>query len=70
MTAPRHAPSPAERLHDVAAVAARLDVSVKTVRRMIERGALPAHRIGKLLRISETDLLHYPAQVRSKQSGG
>jgi excisionase family DNA binding protein len=37
----------------VAGVAPRLDVSAKTVRRMIERGDLPTHRIGKLLRISE-----------------
>ncbi len=70
MTALRHAPCPAERLHDVATVGARLDVSVKTVRRMIERGELPAHRIGKLLRISETDLLDYLARAHSNRCAG
>jgi excisionase family DNA binding protein len=67
MTAPRHALCPAGQLHDVTAVAARLDVSVKTVRRMIERGQLPAHRIGKLLRISEADLVDYLSQARSQR---
>lgn len=67
MTAPRPALGPAGQLHDVTAVAARLDVSVKTVRRMIERGALPAYRIGKLLRISEADLLDHLTQARSQR---
>lgn len=53
MTSVRQAPCPCEQLHPVAGVAPRLDVSAKTVRRMIERGDLPTHRIGKLLRISE-----------------
>jgi excisionase family DNA binding protein len=44
------------RLLSVVDVADRLGVSVKTVRRMIARGDLPAHRIGKLLRVSEQAL--------------
>jgi excisionase family DNA binding protein len=47
---------PDERFLGVARVAERLDVSQKTVRRKIAAGELPAHRVGKLLRISERDL--------------
>jgi excisionase family DNA binding protein len=57
-------PSPA-RLHDVAGVASRLGVSEKTVRRMIDRAELPAHRIGRLLRVSEEDLADYLAKRRT-----
>jgi len=46
-------------LHDVAGVASRLAVSTKTVRRMIDRGELSAHRIGRLLRISDEDLASF-----------
>jgi excisionase family DNA binding protein len=53
-----------EQLYDVAAVAGRLRVSVKTVRRLIGREVLPAHRIGKLLRVSESDLARYIADSR------
>jgi len=44
------------QLLDVPAVARRLDVSEKTVRRLIVRGELRAHRIGRLIRISEDEL--------------
>jgi excisionase family DNA binding protein len=44
------------QLLDVPAVARRLDVSEKTVRRLIDRGKLRPHRIGRLLRISEQEL--------------
>ena len=44
------------RLLDVAAVARHLDVCEKTVRRLIARGDLRAHRIGRLLRVSEEEL--------------
>jgi excisionase family DNA binding protein len=40
-------------------------VSVKTVRRMITRGDLPAHRIGKLLRVSEQALEALLARTRA-----
>jgi excisionase family DNA binding protein len=46
-------PEPGERFLSVAEVAKRLDVSTKTVRRMIDRGDLPAHRVGKLVRVSD-----------------
>ena len=47
------------QMHDVDAVAQRLGVSSKTVRRLISRGELPVHRFGKLLRISDDDITEY-----------
>ena len=44
------------RLHTVEAVAERLGLSDKTIRRRITDGDLVAHRIGRRLRISEQDL--------------
>jgi len=40
-------------VHEVAAL---LNVSTKTVRRMIARNELPAHRIGGQLRVTRSDL--------------
>ena len=37
-------------------VAKRLAVSIKTTRRLIDRGDLPIHRIGRQIRVSESDL--------------
>lgn len=45
--------------HSVRAVADRLDVSIKSVRRWIDRGDLPVHRFGRQLRISEADLQEF-----------
>jgi excisionase family DNA binding protein len=62
---PQPAPASVAPLHDVATVASRLDVSEKTVRRMIDRGELPAHRVGRLLRISDGDLADYLRERRT-----
>ena len=51
----------------VMAVATRLGVSVKTVRRMITSGDLPVHRIGKLLRVSEADLAVFVESMRQSR---
>jgi excisionase family DNA binding protein len=51
---------------DVPAVARRLQVSGKTVRRLIDRGELAVHRIGRLLRMSEADLQSYVAKQREQ----
>jgi excisionase family DNA binding protein len=48
----------------IADVAARLDVCERTVRRWIKSRALPVHRIGGLLRISEADLAAFLALRR------
>lgn len=47
------------QLLDIPAVARRLDVCDKTVRRLIARGELRAHRIGRLLRVSEEELRRF-----------
>ena len=44
------------RMLSVDAVAERLDLSTKTVRRMIERGDLLIHRIGRRVLVAEDDL--------------
>ena len=56
------------QMHDVDAVAQRLGVSSKTVRRLISRGELPVHRFGKLLRISDEYLLN-PAEGQIRRPG-
>ena len=48
----------------IADVAARLDVCERTVRRWIKAGALPVHRIGGLVRISEADFVAFLALRR------
>ena len=55
---------PAPGLMSVAAVALQLDVSQKTVRRLIEDGDLAIHRIGRQIRISEPDLAAFIARSR------
>lgn len=55
---------PSPKLLDIGAVAQRLNVSCKTVRRLIARGELPVHRIGRLHRVSEIDLDTYVASRR------
>jgi excisionase family DNA binding protein len=54
-----------ERFLSIAEVAKRLDVSEKTVRRKVASGDLPAHRVGKLLRVSEGNLRAYVTRPRS-----
>jgi excisionase family DNA binding protein len=56
-------PDPGERFLGVAEVALKLDVSEKTVRRKIASGDLPAHRVGKLIRVSERAVAVYLARA-------
>ena len=60
-------PEPGERFLSVAEVAKRLGVSEKTVRRKIASGDLPAHRVGKLLRVSERILRAYLTQASPRR---
>jgi excisionase family DNA binding protein len=46
-------------LHDVPAIARRLGVCEKTVRRFIARHELRAYRIGRQLRVSEEEYLRF-----------
>jgi excisionase family DNA binding protein len=59
-----------EALLKVSEVAARLRVSVATIRRMVQRGQLPAIKIGKQLRYRESDvaaLIASQASVRLRR---
>jgi excisionase family DNA binding protein len=51
-------------LLSVDAVAERLDVSTKTVRRLIASGNLRAHHVGRKVRVSQEDLALYLADGR------
>ncbi len=51
------APTPLPTFYSVKEVAQLLKVSDKSVRRWIECGDLPLHRIRRSIRISETDLV-------------
>ena len=53
-------------LLSVAETADRLRVSEKTVRRMIGAGELPVHRVGRLWRVSQDDLLVFLARRRAQ----
>ena len=57
-------PRPVDVLHDLEVIAKRLDVSTKTVRRLIDRGELPHLRVGRLVRVSERDFADYLARSR------
>ena len=59
-----------EKCLSVRQAAARLNVSEKKIRRMIEAGELRAHRLGKLFRIREPDLLPPLSVHRPEGSGG
>jgi excisionase family DNA binding protein len=56
---------PVTRLHTIDEAAELLNVSPRTVRRLIEAGALRAHRIGRLVRISDEDIAAFLAANRS-----
>ena len=53
------------RLHTIDEIAELLNLSPRTVRRLIEAGALRAHRIGRLVRISDEDIAAFLAANRS-----
>ena len=55
---------PAGDLHSVDELAERWGVSRRTVERQIKSGALRAHRIGRLVRISDTDVADFLRQNR------
>ena len=55
-------------LHSIPAVARRLGVSQKSIRRYIKRGLLRAYKIGGQIRIAEEDLMAYQASCRLHKS--
>ena len=52
------------RALSIAAVAAHLDVSSKTVRRWVDAGELPHHRLGRQIKITQQDLSIFMALRR------
>jgi excisionase family DNA binding protein len=56
---------PITRLRTIDEAAELLNVSPRTVRRLIESGALPVHRLGRLVRIADPDLAAFLAASRS-----
>ena len=64
MTLHRSATGAGPRFFTIAAVAALLAVSVRTVRRWIRRGDLVAHRFGMAVRIADSDLRAFIARQR------
>ena len=55
---------PISKLLTIDEVAEVFNSSSRTVRRLIESGALPVHRLGRLVRISEADLAVFLAMNR------
>ncbi len=53
-----------ENLMTIEEVARHLNVSIKTVRRLISKGEIEVYRIGRQLRVSEGDLAHYLVRRR------
>lgn len=56
---------PVTRLRTIDEAAELLNVSPRTVRRLIESRALPVHRLGRLVRIADADLAAFLAASRS-----
>ena len=52
------------RLHDLGTIARRLNISTKTVRRMIVRGEIGYHQVGRLKRVSDGQYLEYLMRIK------
>jgi len=52
------------RLHGLATIAQRLNVSTKTVRRLFARGELGCHQVGRLKRVSDGQYLEYLTRIK------
>ena len=53
------------KLRTIAETAELFNTSTRTVRRLIESGALPVHRLGRSVRISDSDIATFLAANRS-----
>jgi excisionase family DNA binding protein len=56
---------PLSKLRTIDEAAELFNASPRTVRRLIESGALPVHRLGRLVRISDDDIAAFLAANRS-----
>ncbi len=64
MTTTTPGTSPLPALYSVTETAKLLKVSPRTVRRWIEKGDLTAHRFGRQIRITDSDLVTFIRQCR------
>ena len=55
---------PHSRLRTIDETAELLNVSSRTVRRLIDSGALPVHRFGRAVRVSDADIAQLMAASR------
>ena len=56
---------PISKLRTIDEAAELFNTSTRTVRRLIESGALPVHRLGRAVRISDADISVFLAANRS-----
>ena len=56
---------PLTKLRTIDETAELFNTSTRTVRRLIDSGALPAHRLGRCVRISDLDIAVFLAANRS-----
>jgi excisionase family DNA binding protein len=56
-----------DRLHDLDTIAQRLNVSIRMVRRLIDRGELGYHQVGRLKRVSDGQYLEYLSSARRRR---
>lgn len=56
---------PVTKLRKIGETADILNVSERTVRRLIDMGALPVHRLGRSVRISDADITLFLAANRN-----
>jgi excisionase family DNA binding protein len=56
---------PPTKLRTIDETADRFNTSTRTVRRLIDSKALPVHRLGRLVRISDADIEAFLAANRS-----
>jgi excisionase family DNA binding protein len=56
---------PPAKLRTIEETAELFNTSTRTVRRLIDAGALPVHRLGRCLRISDLDIVVFLAANRS-----
>lgn len=54
-----------QKLRTIDETAELFNTSTRTVRRLIDSGALPAHRLGRCVRISDLDIAVFLAANRS-----
>jgi excisionase family DNA binding protein len=56
---------PVTKLRTIGETAELFNTSTRTVRRLIDSGALPVHRLGRSVRISDADIAAFLAASRS-----